>query len=392
MAELRPAADDFPRELGTYGGRKTGPLIICIGGMHGNEPAGVFAARRVLEQLGSSNPDFNGKLVAMVGNRAALVLGRRYISEDFNRMWLPQRLAALGSGAATSALNTEERECRELLAALVATLAGHRGPIVFLDLHTTSAEGMPFAIAADTLLNRRLALSIPAPLILGLEEQLDGTTLNYLNDRGYAAVGFEGGQNEASTSIDHNEAALWTILMATGCLREDSVPQAANARAALAAHTHGIPSILEVRYRHAIEPGDEFVMEPGYVSFQPVRRGEVLAHDRHGAVTARESGRILLPLYQSQGSDGFFVVREIGPRWLRVSALMRRTRMEQVLRLLPGVRRDPSRPDTLIVDPKIARWLAVDLFHLLGYRRRRSQDGKIIVSRRPHAMSSLSRR
>lgn len=382
---------NFPREIGSYGGREPGPLIICIGGMHGNEPAGIFAARRVLQDLGSRTPDFKGKLVAMAGNRAALARGCRYVSEDFNRMWLPERIAALDSIAFSSSLNTEERECRELFAAFSATLAGHSGPVVFLDLHTTSAEGVPFAIAADTLLNRRLAMSIPAPLILGLEEQLDGTTLNYMNDRGYAAVGFEGGQNEAPSSIDHNEAALWTILVAARCLREDALPQIVNARATLAARTRGVPRIVEVRYRHAIEPEDEFVMEPGYVSFQRVKRGEVLAHDRCGPVRAVESGRILLPLYQSQGSDGFFLVREISPRWLQVSTLMRRMRMERMLPVLPGVRRDPHRPDTLIVDPKVARWLAVDFFHLLGYRKQRSENGKIVVSRRPHDVGSVSK-
>jgi len=390
MADPRPTANEFPREIGTYGGRAPGPLIICIGGMHGNEPAGALAAQRVLLELRSCNPDFKGKLVALAGNRAALARGCRYISEDFNRMWLPQRLSALGSEAAQPRLNTEERECRELLTALGAALADHRGPIVFLDLHTTSAEGIPFAIVADTLLNRRLALSISAPVILGLEEQLDGTTLNYMNDRGYAAVGFEGGQNEAPSSIDHNEAALWTILVATGCLREDCLAQAASARAALAARTRGVPRILEVRYRHAIEPADEFAMVPGYMSFQSVKRGEVLGRDRRGPVRAPENARILLPLYQSQGSDGFFLVREISPRWLQVSALMRRMRMERALPILPGVRRDPKRADTLIIDPKVARWMALDFFHLLGYRRRRSEDGKIVVSRRPHDVGSLA--
>ncbi|MGO9055812.1 MAG: succinylglutamate desuccinylase/aspartoacylase family protein [Candidatus Binataceae bacterium] len=390
MADQQPVANDFPREIGRYGGQAPGPLIICIGGMHGNEPAGVLAARRVLRELGSCNPDFRGKLVALAGNRAALARGCRYINEDFNRMWLPERLAALDSAAPQSTLNTEERECRELLAALGAALTGHRGPIVFLDLHTTSAEGIPFAIVADTLLNRRLAMSISAPVILGLEEQLDGTMLNYMNDRGYAAVGFEGGQNEALSSIDHNEAALWTILVATGCLAENAMAQAASARAALAARTRGVPRILEVRYRHAIEPVDEFVMEPGYVSFQPIKCGQVLAHDRSGPVRAVESARILLPLYQSQGADGFFLVREISARWLQVSAWMRRMRMERVLPVLPGVRRDFQHPDTLIVDPKVARWLAVDFFHLLGYRRRRSENGKIVVSRRPHDVDSPS--
>ena len=114
--------NDFPREIGSYSGQAPGPLIICIGGMHGNEPAGVLAARRVLRALRSSTRRFSGNLVALAGNRAALARGCRYISEDFNRMWLPERLAALDSEARQSTLNTEERECRELLEALGAAL------------------------------------------------------------------------------------------------------------------------------------------------------------------------------------------------------------------------------------------------------------------------------
>ena len=49
---------------------------------------------------GAYNPPFKGQLVALAGNRAALARGCRYISEDFNRIWLPERLAALGSEAA----------------------------------------------------------------------------------------------------------------------------------------------------------------------------------------------------------------------------------------------------------------------------------------------------
>ena len=383
-----PTEDDIPRELGRHGGHAAGPLVISIGGMHGNEPAGVFAAQRVVQALKSTNPPFMGTLVALAGNRSALARGCRFVSEDFNRMWLPQRLSALSSGSAHCALNIEERECRELFAAIGAALAQRRGPIVFLDLHTTSAQGIPFAIVADTLLNRRLALSLPAPVILGLEEQLEGTMLNYMNDSGYAAVGFEGGQNEAPSSIEHNEAALWTILVAAGCLAEESVPQAALARNQLTQRTAGVPRILEVRYRHAVEPGDHFVMEPGYVNFQPIKRGQLLARDGRGEVRARESGRILLPLYQSQGADGFFLVREISPRWLQVSALVRRLRLERILPVLPGIRRHPQRPETLIVNPGVARWLVTDFFHLLGYRRERSEAGKIVVSRRPHDVES----
>jgi predicted deacylase len=386
---VAPEQDGFPRELGRYGEQAAAPLIICIGGMHGNEPAGVFAAQQVLAELNTRKPPFRGTLLALAGNRAALAQGCRFLAEDFNRMWLPERLAALRSAAPQSSLNPEEAQCCELSETIEAALAQHRGPVVFLDLHTTSADGAPFALVSDTLINRTLAMSLDAPVILGLEEQLDGTVLNYMNDRGLAAVGFEGGQNDAPSSIEHNEAALWAILVAAGCLQEGAVARARSVRSVLRQRSSGIPSILEVRYRHAITPADEFVMEPGFMNFQPVKRGQLLARDRNGEVLARENGRILLPLYQSQGSDGFFLVREISPRWLRLSALVRRMRLERLLRLLPGIEHDPQRPDTLIVDPRVARWLAVDLLHLFGFRRRRSEGEKIVVTRRPHDITSL---
>lgn len=47
-------------------------------------------------------------------------------------------------------------------------------------------------------------------------------------------------------------------------------------------------------------------MEPGFTNFQPVVRAQLLARDRHGDIRAVENGYVLMPLYQSQGTDGFF--------------------------------------------------------------------------------------
>lgn len=43
--------DDFRRVIGRHVGGRSGSLVIAIGGMHGNEPAGVFACRRVFAAL-----------------------------------------------------------------------------------------------------------------------------------------------------------------------------------------------------------------------------------------------------------------------------------------------------------------------------------------------------
>jgi predicted deacylase len=387
--ELFTALTDVPRALGSYGGATPGPLVICIGGMHGNEPAGLFAARRVLQYLHATQPDFRGELIVLSGNRAALARRRRYIAQDLNRMWTADRIAALRHQPESTAHTPEDAEQRELLDAIDHALARRQGPVIFLDLHTTSADGVPFTVIADTILNRKLALSIPAPVILGLEEHLDGTTLNHINDCGYIAVGFEGGQHDALSSIEHHEAALWTILQTTGSLRPQDAPQAEALRAQLAHRTRNAPRVVEIRYRHAIHEGDEFVMAPGFTNFQRIERGQLLARDRHGDIRAREAGRILMPLYQSQGADGFFVVREVKPFWLQVATGARHLHCENILPWLPGVHRHPTLPDTLLVNPRIARWLVLELFHLLGFRKQRPAGQYLVVSRRPHDVFSF---
>jgi succinylglutamate desuccinylase len=380
----------LPRVLGTYGGIGHGPLLICLGGIHGNEPAGVLAAQRVLDQLHAQHPPFRGEFVALVGNRAALARSRRYLAEDLNRVWFPERLTRLRYHSAHASLGPEEAEQRELLLALEDVLNRRSGPVIFLDLHTTSADGVPFTVISDTLLNRRLALSLPAPVILGLEEQLDGTTLNYMNDCGYLAVGFEAGQNEAPASIESHEAAIWTLLITTGCLPRRYAAHVTMLYEKLAQRTHTAPRIVEVRYHHAIQEGDRFVMEPGYRSFQAVQRGQLLARDRRGEIRAQEDGYLLMPLYQSQGTDGFFLVRPVRPLWLHLSVWLRRLHVDRVLPWLPGIHRHPHDPEALLVNRHIARWFVIEAFHLLGFRRQHVEADVLIVSRRPHDVFSLT--
>ena len=125
-------------------------------------------------------------------------------------------------------------------------------------------------------------------------------------------------------------------------------------------------------------------MDPGFTNFQSVRRGKVLARDRTGEIKASETGLILMPLYQTLGNDGFFLVREVKRFWLKLSALLRKLRVGHYIHLLPGVRRDPINENFLIINTRIARILPLQIFHLLGFRRLRWTDQYLVVSRRAY--------
>ncbi|MCA8956975.1 MAG: succinylglutamate desuccinylase/aspartoacylase family protein [Planctomycetes bacterium] len=369
------------RILGIHDTGIPGPTLVALGGIHGNEPAGVDALLRVLDRMRSQSMPLRGRLVALAGNLEALGRGQRYVDRDLNRAWLWSNVEQLLMR--DPALDcAEDREQRELVEVLGEVEQAATGPMVFLDLHTSSSDGPSFTCISDTLANRRVAMAIPVPLILGLEECIDGAVMEYFNRRGMVAVAVEGGRHDAVGTVDNLEAAVWLALHASG-MTAPADEDLARWRATLARAAQGLPPVVEVTHRQNIVRGERFVMEPGFQSFDCVARGQLLARSNGEAVTAAAPCRLILPLYQGQGDDGFFLIREVRPFWLWVARVLRRLRLQEIVHWLPGVRRDSLDTNTLIVNRRVARVLADQIFHLLGFRKRREVNGQLLFSRRP---------
>lgn len=394
-----PPEGGWQRVVGRYTGERPGPKLLCIAGIHGNEPAGVHALHRVFHALAERRIPFQGEFVGLSGNLRALADGVRYHERDMNRMWTPELVtralqppqtgsAAPGPGSGHDA---EWAELAQLHTALEKELDGIEQEVFLLDLHTSSADGVPFACLGDTLRNRRFARPFPVPVLLGLEEKLDGALLEYLNDRGVVTMGFEAGQHFAAHSIDRHEAGIWIGLAAAGCFPGPIPEQVEASRRLLADARAGLPKVLEILHRHALRATDGFRMHPGYENFTPVKEGEVLAEDKAGMIRATRSGRIMLPLYQGKGDDGFFLARRVRRFWLRLSAGLRFLRLGSLLPWLPGVRRDARQPDQLLVNTRIARFYPMQIFHLFGYRKRRGKGVLQVVSRRQHDLKRPQR-
>jgi Succinylglutamate desuccinylase / Aspartoacylase family len=370
-----------PRLLGRHDDGRPGPTFVLVGGMHGNEPAGPAAIAAVLNRLGEKRAPLRGRVLGLLGNRAALAAGRRFLGRDLNRGWSRGEVKALFDPEARRTL-PEDDEQRDMLRSIAPLLATAREPVIFLDLHTTSSDGPPFTCMADVLRNRPIGLSLPLPLILGIEEILDTTLLGYFCDLGHVALAVEGGRSDDPASIANHEAAAWLALVAAGALPGSALPDLALHRERLATAARGKPDVVEIRHRHVVHDDDGFVMRPGLTSFTPVRRGQPVADDLNGPVLCPEDGLMLMPRYQGQGSDGYFLARSVARGWLHLSSALRRARLDRLVPLLPGVRRDPEDPDRLLVDRGVARWQVVNVFHLFGYRHVRSQGEGVAFSRR----------
>jgi hypothetical protein len=363
----------FERMLGQIDDGVPGPTVVLIGGLHGNEIAGVHAIGRVLEAIRARNIVVCGRILGVAGNLGALRARQRFIDNDLNRGWTPPFRQS----------TAEDRERAELLELFEPLLDAASEPVVFVDLHTSSGNGSPFACMADVLRNRPIAFACPVPVVLGLEEVIDGTMLGYLCDRGHVGVAFEGGQHDDPITASRLEAIIWVTLTTVGALERAQVHDLFDHVQRLSQATRGLPRVLEIRHRHRVALADDFRMLPGFANFVPVRRGMKLAEDKNGEITAHEDALLMLPLYQGQGDDGFFLARPVSPIWLGISAVVRQARLDRLLRILPGVSPHPTCDDEWVVSAAAPARLLTDIFHLFGYRRVQGVAGQeLVFSRR----------
>lgn len=287
-------------------GERPGPTLLVTTVVHGNETAGLVAARRVLERLDREATRLSGDLVVLACNLGAMALGKRYQAKDLNRVWTAENVAALRARSPASD-DAEDAEQRALLVEIDATLAAARGPVFAIDLHTTSAAGYAFGIY-DSDAQDAFARKFPLPMVRGLAAALAGVLSSWLVERGAVAIAVEGGQHGDASTVDALERTMTVALDASGVATPSDLGVAI---AALDAARGDIPRVMKVVARYRIHPGDGFVMAPGFANLAHVRKGQLLAKDGRRVIRAPANGLVILPLYQGQGDDGFFFGRAV---------------------------------------------------------------------------------
>ncbi|MBT8394495.1 MAG: aspartoacylase [Flavobacteriaceae bacterium] len=348
---------------------RKGITVVIFAGIHGNENSGIFAIQEVFKSI--EDCELNGSVYGISGNLKALELNKRFIDEDLNRIWTFENLEKL---IRKKELNTEENEQSEIFDLLNEIISLNPGPFYFIDLHTTSSKTLPFVTISDALINRRFSKLFPVPIVLGIEEFLNGPLLTYINQLGYVSIGFESGQHDELNSINYHASFLYLALVFSRILKKEGILDFDKHYNKIADATNNHSEIYEVVHLHRIKENDNFKMLNGFKSFQPIKKGVLLANNNDEEIRSKKKGILFMPLYQDIGEDGFFIVRKVKPIFLRLSAILRRAKADNLLVLFPGIHWENKRKHVLKVDLKVARFFAKQVFHLFGFRSKQVDE------------------
>ncbi len=295
------------RIIGVYETGTEGPFLFISAGIHGNEPSGVTALKKVFKVLDKEIPEIKGKVVGVYGNRTAIKKGVRYIDEDLNRTWTEKNVDSEIKDT------NEKREMFEIIDVLKSHSDGSNSNSYFLDCHTTSSDSLPYISVQNVGDNDAWAHRFPVYIIRGFSDIVFGCIDHYLSRTGVTGFVFEGGQHESKDAILYHEAMIWLALVEACGLDLKKLSTFPKAVEELSKQKEK-QKTFEIIHRHSLKENDNFEMQPGYENFQSIEKGEFLATKNGEQVLSTWDAFIFMPLYQSQGNDGFFVVEEVEGR------------------------------------------------------------------------------
>lgn len=292
------------RIIGNYTSNKKGPLLFVTGGVHGNEPSGVKALEKVFEELEKNQPEINGRIVGVRGNTTALEKDQRYIDEDLNRTWTEENVNKDPD-------TTEQKEMQEIIEVLEQFPESQFSKRYFLDCHTTSSDSLPYISVQEVNDNDPWAHKFPTYIVRGFSDIVYGAIDHYMSRTGLTGFVFEAGQHTSPASVENHEGVIWLALKEACGLDLSKISCYPDCVDKFAKENAPEQKTFEIIYRHEIKEGDSFKMESGYKNFQKIEKGELLAISNGKEIRSEWDAYIFMPLYQSQGNDGFFVIQEV---------------------------------------------------------------------------------
>ncbi len=253
-----------------FSGDLSGPSIVILGGVHGDEPCGVFAVETLLSMLTNGELTLTrGTLTLITANLEALAHNKRFIESNLNRLFKDNAGTPDGS---------EVRRAEELKPLLANT-------DYVLDLHSTSQPSPAFIVceAGDRTFAEMLGIKWVVTGWAALDPALEGDTCTWANKHGAQAVTLECGQHTDPSAPVVALSAAVQALSALGMIETPAIKQQKEP-----------PQFLALYHAHILSQRG-FVYARAFRGFDPIAEGELIGADANGEYRAPRAGRIVFP-------------------------------------------------------------------------------------------------
>ena len=293
------------RILGNYHSGEKGKTIIFMCGIHGNELSGKKALKNVFNYLEKESVEVSGNIIGIQGNLKAIEKKERYIDVDLNRIWKQKNINLLKKGKLNDKHEYKElKNIYDLINIIIEKKK--KKDIIIIDLHNTSSANGLFSII-NSKNDFQIASSMKIPIISNLFKKLKGSFSEFYSSKNISSIVFEGGTIGDPASIYNHEIGIYKILKECKILRKKYIPIS---KLEQVSENYNNKSLgYKVKYIHQITKKDNFFMKPNVINFQEIKKGDLIGYDDKGKVFSPINGKILMPLYQEQGTEGFYIIQ-----------------------------------------------------------------------------------
>lgn len=250
-----------------------GPHVLCFGGIHGDEPCGVWAIQKLMDNVknGAVKP-LGGTLTLVIANKLALNKNVRFVDQNLNRLFKEAPREARD--------NYESLRAAELMPLILQAN-------FFLDLHSTSSKTEPFITCESKYLAAAKKLGV-RNIVVGWGDLLAKSTLGdtetFAVNHGVTAFTMECGAHQDETSKRVAYETLIKFLTFAGILELPAPP---------------LPETSVFRLFHVEECQDiSFQFEREFQNFNLLKKNELIGRDSSRQHLSPSDCCLVLPAFR----------------------------------------------------------------------------------------------
>ena len=184
--------------------------------------------------------------------------------------------------------------------------------ITIIDLHNTSSPNGVFSIV-NNIKEKKIAEYLKTPIIHNLFNKVKGSFAQYYSNQNISTIVFEGGSIGDPASINNHEVSIWKMLEKRDFIESRFIPKRVQKNNTnMNNFSQNKQGYYFVKYIHKINDKNEFLMNPNMQNFEKITKNQIIASNRNGPIKSPYDGFLLMPLYQKEGKEGFYIIQKKG--------------------------------------------------------------------------------